>query len=85
MDPKEENRIIVCKNKKMEIIVSIQVSLIPRMNFNYMEMVERKLFLPSPSINIVYPNEVKMIVVLITKIMEIITKYQSLFHSMVEL
>ena len=41
----EENMIIVSITKRMEIIKSIQVCLISRMNINYNEMVERKAFL----------------------------------------
>ena len=39
-------------------------------------MVERKAFLANPKMNIVYPNETNMIVVTITKRIEIVTGFQ---------
>ena len=44
-------------------------------------MVEREAFLANPKINIVYPNAKNMIVVPITKIMEIIMSIQVCFIS----
>ena len=44
-----ENMIVVPITKRMEIIMSIQVSPNSRMNFNCKEMVERKGFLANPN------------------------------------
>ena len=43
-----ENMIVVPIPKRMEIIMSIQVSLILRMNLNYKENGGRKAFLTKP-------------------------------------
>ena len=82
-----ENMIIVPITKGMEIIISIQVFLISRMNFHYKEnicaisqitlimrkMVERKAFFANPKHQyIIYPDVENLIVVPITKEMEII-------------
>ena len=63
-------------NKIMEIITSIQVFLISRMNINYKENGGKKPFFQIKSINIVYPSAENMIVVPITKRMEIIIDIQ---------
>ena len=76
MYPDEEYMIIAAITKRIEIIMSTQVCLIPRMNFNYMENGGKKLFLQIQSINIVYPNVENMIVVPITKRTEIIVGTQ---------
>ena len=61
----------------IEIIMSIQVCLISRMNINYKENGEKKSFsCKSKNINIMYPNEKNVIVVPIIKRMEIITSIQ---------
>ena len=51
------------KSQKMEIITRIQVCLVWWMNFNFMENVDKKLFLTNQSINIMYPNKENMIVI----------------------
>ena len=64
MYPNEENMILVPITKRMENILSIQVCFISWMNFNYKENSgKKKLFLQIQSINIVYPNEVNLILV----------------------
>ena len=69
--------IVVSITKGMEIIMSIQVCLISRVNFDYKEKWQKeKLFLQIQSINITYPNEENMILVPITKRMEIIMSIQ---------
>ena len=48
MYPIVENMIIVPITKTMEIITSIQVCLISRINFGYKENDGKKAFLPNP-------------------------------------
>ena len=48
VDPNEENMIVVPITKRIEIIMSIQVCLITRMNIIIRKMVERKAFLANP-------------------------------------
>ena len=67
-----ENMIALPLTKRMEIIMGIKVCPISRMNFDYKEMMEIKLFLQIQSINIVDPNEDNMIVVPTTKRIEIV-------------
>ena len=67
-----ENMIVLPITKKIEITMSIQVCLISWMNFDHMESGGKKAFLANPSLNFVYPNMENMIVVPITKIMEIV-------------
>ena len=52
--------------------MSIQVCLISCMNFDYKEMMEKKLLLEIQSINGVYPSEDNMIVVAIIKRIKIV-------------
>ena len=56
----------------MEIVMGIYVCLILWMNIDYTESGGKKTFLANPSINIMYPNVANIIVVPITKIMEIV-------------
>ena len=72
MYPNVENMILVLITKRIEISTSIQVCLISQMNINYREMVEGKLFLLIQSVKIVYPNRENVIIVPITKRIEII-------------
>ena len=76
MYPNDENMIIVSVTIRIEIIMSIQVCLISRMNFDNKENGKEKLFFPNQSINIVYPKKINKIVVPLTKRMEIITSIQ---------
>ena len=69
--PNVKNMIVMPIAKRMEIIMCIQVCLISRKNFDYMENGEKKAFPSNPKINIGYPKVENMIVVPITKIMEI--------------
>ena len=46
--PNEENMIVVPITKRMEIIMSVQVSLISWMNFDYKENGGKKAFLANP-------------------------------------
>ena len=72
-----ENIIVMPIGKRMEITISIQVCLISRMNTNYKENGGKKSFSCKPkAINIVYPKGENMIVVSITKRMEIIMSIQ---------
>ena len=64
--------------KRMEIIMSFHVCLIWRMNFDSKDNGgKKKLFLQKQSINIVYPNEMSIIGVPITKWIEIIMSVQT--------
>ena len=65
-----KNMIVVPINKRMEIIMSIQVCLISRMNFDFRENDGKKAFLANPNINIRYPNEENVILMPIRKRME---------------
>ena len=77
MFPNEENMIVVPTNKKIKIITSIQLCLVPQLNINYKECGGKiSFFLQIHSIYIVYPNVENMIVVPITKILEIIMSIQ---------
>ena len=76
MYPKAENMIIVPIRKRREIIMSIQVYLISRMNFDYKENDRNKAFLANPKHNIMYPNVANMIVVLISNRKGIIMSIQ---------
>ena len=74
MYPNKVKMIMAAIAKIMEIIMHIHVCLILQMNFNSRETGRRKSFsCQNQSINIMYPNEVEMIVIPITKTMEIIT------------
>ena len=82
-NPKHQNCVSQCgkhycsaQNNKNGDCMSIQVCLIPWMNFNHKENGEKKLFLLNQGIDIVYPNEVNMIIVPIAKRMEIIPSLQ---------
>ena len=46
--PKVENMIVMPITKRMEIVISIQVCLISRINFDYKENGGKKAFLPNP-------------------------------------
>ena len=73
----EENMIVVPITKRTEIVTSIQVCIISWMNFDYKENGgKKKLFLQIQSINIIHPKRENMILVPITKRMEIITSIQ---------
>ena len=48
MYPNMENMIVVPVTKRMEIIMSIQIFLISRMNFDYKENGAKKAFLANP-------------------------------------
>ena len=72
MYPNLENMIVMLITKVMEIAMSIHVCLISWMNFIMWKIVERKLFLQIQSINIVYLNAKNMIVIHITKRIEIV-------------
>ena len=48
MHPNVENMIVITITKGMEIITTIQVGPISRMNFDYKENGEKKAFLPNP-------------------------------------
>ena len=63
--------IVMPITKRIEIVMSAQVCLISQMNFDYMGNGGKKTFLANPKINIVYPKVENMIVVPITKSMEI--------------
>ena len=77
MYPNEENIVVMPITKRMGIIMSILVCLISRMNFDYKDNGEKKkLFLQIQSINIVYLNVENMLVVPITKRMEITIRIQ---------
>ena len=71
-----ENMIVVPIAKRMDIIMSIQVCLISRMNNNYKENGGRKSFFANQSLNILYAKGKNMIVASITKRMEIIMRIQ---------
>ena len=58
-----ENIIVMPITKTMEIIMSIQVCIISRMNFDYKENGGKKAFLQIQCINIMYPNVENMIAV----------------------
>ena len=62
MYPNVENLIVVPIIKRKEIIMRIQVWLISRTNIGYKENGQKKAFLAKPSTNIVYPNEMNMLV-----------------------
>ena len=66
----------------MEIIMSIQVSIISRINFDYEENGgEKKPFLQIERTNILCPNVENMIIVLLRKRMGIITSIQACIFS----
>ena len=68
-----ENMIVVPITKRVEIVTSIQVYLISRVNTNYKENGgKKKLFLQIQSIKIMYLDVENMIVVPITKRIKII-------------
>ena len=71
--PNEENMIVVPRTKRITIVMSIQDYLIHGWMLDTRKMVERKALLQIQSINIMYPNVENMIIVPITKRMEIIT------------
>ena len=48
MYPNLENMIVVLITKKMEIVISIQLCLISRMNFDYKENGGKKAFFANP-------------------------------------
>ena len=48
MYPNAENMIVVPLTKRVEIIMSIQVCLLSRMNFDYKENNGKKAFLANP-------------------------------------
>ena len=62
MYPFVKNMIVAQITKRIEMIMSIQVCLISRMDFDYEEWKE-KLFLQIQSFNTVYTNMKNMIVV----------------------
>ena len=66
-----ENMIVMPITKRMEIIISFQVCFNSRMNFDYKRNGGKKLFLQIKSINIMHPNMENMIVLPMTKRMEI--------------
>ena len=76
MYPNVENMIVMPTIERTEITISIQVCLISRMNFDYTKKGGQKVFLANPKINIVYPNVENMIVMPITKRMEIVMSVQ---------
>ena len=76
MYPNKDNKIIVAITKRIGIVMSIQVCLISQMNLDYEENGGEKAFLEIQSINIMYPNVENMIIVPITKRMEIIMSIQ---------
>ena len=76
-----ENMIVMPITKRMETAMAIHVCLISQMNFDHTESGGKKAFLANPSINIVYPNVEKMIVVPITKRMEIFISIHVCFIS----
>ena len=55
--------IVVLITTRMEIVTSIQVCPVSQVSINYKEMVERKAFLANPNCQIVYSNEVNMVIV----------------------
>ena len=67
--------IVMQKTKRIEIIKRIQVCLISWMNFNNKENGGKNAFLANPK-HLVYPNMENMIVMPITKRMEIIISIQ---------
>ena len=67
-----ENMITMPREKIMEIVMGIQVSLISWMNFDYMKNGGKKAFLRIQTINIVHPNAENMIMAPIRNRMEII-------------
>ena len=75
MYPNMGNVIVVPTTKRMEITIGIQVCLISRINFDYKKN-SGKLFLQIQNINIICPNVENMVVVPITKGMEIIMSIQ---------
>ena len=70
------NMVVVPITKKIVIILCIHVCLISRMNFNYMKNGGKKAFPANPKHHIMYPNVGNMIVMPITKRMEIIMSVQ---------
>ena len=66
-----ENMIVMPITKRTVITMSIQVRLISQMNFDYTKNGGMKAFSANPKIHIVYPKMKNMIVVPITKGMEI--------------
>ena len=48
MYPNVEHMIVMPITKRMEIVMSVQVCLISRINFDYKENGGRKAFLPNP-------------------------------------
>ena len=68
--------IVVLMTKTMQIIISIKVSPISRVNINYKENGGRKAFLANPRPQLAYPNVENTIIVQITKRMEIIMGIQ---------
>ena len=76
MHPKVENMIVVPITKKIEIIISKQVCLISRMNFDLRENNGKKGFSCKFKASRSYPNVENVIVVPITKRIEIIMSIQ---------
>ena len=71
MYPIEENMIVVPITKRMEIATSIKICLISQMNFDYKENGRKKVFLTNPKHQYRESQLENMIVVPITKRMEI--------------
>ena len=72
-----ENMTVMSITKRVEIIMSIQVYLIPQINLDYKENGGKKSFsCKSKAPNIVQPNVEDIIVALIIKRMEIIMSIQ---------
>ena len=74
--PNEENIIVLPITKRIEIVMSIQVCPISRMNFDCEESGGKKALLANPKHQIVYPSAENKTVMPVTKRMEIITSIQ---------
>ena len=74
--PNLEDMIVMPIAKRMKITMSNKVYPISRMNFDYTKNGGGKLFLQIESINTMYPNEENMIIVPITRRMEIVMSIQ---------